>query len=280
MNIQTAINIASRKLKAKDFLTPLLDCELIMSKVIDKEREFLILNSDLKLRNRESAQFNKLINERLSGKPIAYLTGKKYFWNYEFKINENVLIPRPDTELLVEEVLKVYKSKEKINFLEVGIGSGCISLSILKEKKNFFATGIDISNYCINACEINARDLDVKSRIKLFKSDIDNFNKGKYDLVISNPPYIKKLDLQYLEKDILNFEPKIALDGGLDGTSEIRKLIKKTSELIKTNGKLIFEIAFDQTKKVKSILNDHGFYINAVVKDLAKNDRCIISTKK
>ena len=112
--------------------------------------------------------------------------------------------------------------------------------------------------------------LGVKNRVKLFKSDIDKFSKGKYDLIISNPPYIKKLDLKYLEKDIINFEPKIALDGGLDGISEIRKIIKKSSELIKKGGKLVLEIGFDQKNKVKKLLINNGFYINSVVKDLVK----------
>ena len=113
----------------------------------------------------------------------------------------------------------------------------------------------------------------------LFKSDIDKFSKGKYDLIISNPLYIKNLDLKYLEKDVINFEPKLALDGGLDGISEIRKIIKKSSELIKNGGKLILEIAYNQKKEVKRLLIDNSFYINSVIKDFANNDRCIISTK-
>ena len=119
----------------------------------------------------------------------------------------------------------------------------------------------------------------MKNRVKLFKSDIDKFSNGKYDLILSNPPYIKKLDLKYLEKDVIKFEPKLALDGGLDGISEIRKVIKKSSELIKKGGKLILEIAFNQKKEVKQLLRNNSFYINSVIKDLAKNDRCIISTK-
>ena len=131
----------------------------------------------------------------------------------------------------------------------------------------------------MNICKKNAYKLKVYERVKLFKSNIDNFNKGKYDLIISNPPYIKKLDLKYLEKDVIKFEPKLALDGGLDGISEIRKVINKSSELIKINGKLILEIAFNQKNCVKKLLREKGFYINNVLKDYAKNDRCIISTK-
>ena len=152
-------------------------------------------------------------------------------------------------------------------------------LSILREKKGFFGTGIDISSVCLSLCKRNAYKLDVYDRIRLFKSDIDNFTKGKYDLILSNPPYIKKLDLYKLDKDVRNFEPISALNGGLDGLSEIRKVIIKSSELIKRNGKLIIEIAFNQKNEVTKLLKENGFYIDTVIKDLAKNDRCIISKK-
>ena len=152
-------------------------------------------------------------------------------------------------------------------------------LSILKERKDFKATGVDISSNALKVCNINAYKLGVNNRAMLFKSDIDKFSIGKYDLIISNPPYIKKLDLQYLDRDVINFEPKLALDGGLDGISEIKKVINKSSKLIKKKGKLILEIAFDQRLKVYELLRNKGFYINTVIKDFANNDRCIISTK-
>ena len=221
----------------------------------------------------------QLIKRRSKGKPIAYLVGRKSFWKYDFVINEKILIPRPETELIIEQVIKIYKNKPKINFLEIGVGSGCIILSILKEKKNFFGIGIDLSDESLKLCNINAEKLGVTNRLKLFKSDVDNFRKGKYDLIISNPPYIKKLDLKYLEKDVRKFEPRLALDGGLDGLSEISKVINQSSELIKKNGKLILEIAFDQKKEVMKLLRNKGFYINKVLKDFANKDRCVISTK-
>ena len=149
----------------------------------------------------------------------------------------------------------------------------------MKERKDFKATGIDINHQALKVCMINAYKLGVKNRVKLFKSDIDKFKNGKYDLIVSNPPYIKNLDLKYLEKDVRKFEPMQALDGGLDGISEIRKVIKKSSELIKNGGKLILEIAYNQKNEVIKILRKNSFYIDSVVKDLANNDRCIISTK-
>ena len=279
MRIQKVIKDAFLTLKKNKTKSALLDCEILMSLAIKKNREFIILNPNHEINKENFLHFKELINDRLKGKPIAYLTGKKEFWKYEFFINENVLIPRPDTELIIDEVLKVFKHKNKINLLDIGVGSGCIILSILKEKINFSGTGIDLSSECIKLCKINANNLGIKNRLKLVKSDIDNFNNGKYDLIISNPPYIKKLDLKYLDKEIINFEPKQALDGGLEGMSEIRKVVAKSSELIKKGGKLILEIAYDQTKEVKDFLRTQGFYINSIVKDLAKNDRCIISTK-
>ena len=280
MNIEIAIKNACRELKKNNISSALLDSELLLSKVIKKDRKFILLNLDKELNKSDQDNFEKLIIKRSKGKPLAYLTGKKSFWNYEFKINEKVLIPRPDSEIIIEQVLDIYKNKRNLNFLEVGVGSGCIALSILMEKKSFLATGIDISQECIEICRDNANKLGVSNRIKLLKSDVDNLIFRKYDLVVSNPPYIKKLDLSMLDKEVKNYEPKLALDGGLEGLSVIKKVIEKSTDLIKINGKLILEIGYDQREPVKKMLNENNFYINRILKDLANNDRCIVSTKK
>ena len=279
MNIEKAIKEASIILKKKKIISALLDSEILMSKVINKDKKFIILNSDVEINENDYKNFKELVSYRSRKKPIAYLIGKKSFWKYDFIINEKVLIPRPDSELIIEQVLKIYKNKECINFLEIGVGSGCLILSILKEKRSFLGKGIDLSKDSLKICKVNADMLRLSERLKLFKSDIDNFSLGKYDLIISNPPYVRNLDFKYLDEEIVRFEPKIALDGGLDGLSEIRKVIKKSSELIKFHGKLILEIAHDQKNEVKKILKSNNFYINNVVKDFAKNERCIISTK-
>tara|TARA_X000000950_G_scaffold277714_1_gene367523 strand:- start:681 stop:1523 length:843 start_codon:yes stop_codon:yes gene_type:complete len=279
MNIQNAIEKANQLLKKNNIKSAMLDSEILMSKVIKKDRKYVILNLDKKLKRKDLLKFENLVINRSSGKPIAYLIGEKDFWKYNFVVNEKTLIPRPDTEIIIENILKLTKLKSRLNILDIGIGSGCVLLSVLKEKKDFHGTGIDISKNCIDISKINALKLNLSNRVKFFKSDVDNFFYGKYDLIISNPPYIKKLDLKNLDKDIINFEPKIALDGGLDGISEIRKVINRSSDLIKRNGKLVLEIAFDQKHKVKKLLKNKGFYINKIIKDYAKNDRCIISTK-
>ena len=279
MNILEAINEATEKLKKNYISTAKLDSEILLSKVIRKERKYIILNSHKKLKKEYFVKFNKLVAKRSLGKPIAHLTGKKDFWKYEFYVSEATLIPRPDTEILIDYIVKNTKQKSKLKVLDIGTGSGCILLSILKEKKDFYGTGIDISKKCIEISKINASKLNLSSRVKFFKSNVDNFFYGKYDLIISNPPYIKKLDLKYLERDVIDFEPKLALDGGFDGISEIRKVINRSSKLIKKNGKLILEIGFDHKYKVKKLLKDKGFYINKVLRDYANNDRCIVSTK-
>ena len=279
MNIQSALTEGLNILKNKSILSAKLDSEILMAKALGKKREYIILNNDKIIKEQNLKYFKKLVHERATRKPIAYLLKKKSFWNSEFYVNKNTLIPRPDTEIILEQVLKFTKNKNYLNILDIGVGSGCILLSILKERKNFYGTGIDISRNSLDICKMNAKKLLLDRRVKFFKSDVDKFAIGKYDLIVSNPPYIKTCDLKYLENDVIKFEPKLALDGGLDGLSVIRKVIKKSSELLKKNGKFILEIGFDQKNKVIKLLNNKGFYINSTVKDLANNDRCIISTK-
>ncbi len=279
MNIFLAIDKGRKILEKNSILSSNIDAEILMAEAIKKDRKYVLLNYDQKVSQEDLNIFEKLIENRSNRKPVAYLTNKKYFWNSEFYVTENTLIPRPDTELIIENVLNLTKYKKNLTILDIGIGSGCILLSILKEKKNFYGTGIDINKSCLKISKINAINLKVLSRLKLFKSNIDKFNLGKYDLIVSNPPYINNYKIKYLETDVARFEPKMALDGGLDGLSEIRKVIKKASELIKKRGKLILEIGFNQKNKVTKLLKKEGFYINTIQKDLAKNDRCIVSTK-
>ena len=279
MNIQSAVIEGTSVLKNKSIISAQLDTEILMAQALGKSREYIILNHDKVLNIENLEYFKKLVHERATRKPIAYLLNKKFFWKSEFYVNKNTLIPRPDTEIIIEQILKVTKNKNYLRILDIGIGSGCILLSILKERKNYYGTGIDISKDSLEISKINAKKLLVEERIKFYKSDVDKFAQGKYDLVVSNPPYIKKNNLKYLECDVLKFEPKIALDGGLDGLSVIRKVIKKSSELLKKNGKFILEIGFDQKNKVIKLLKNKGFYVNSTIKDFAKNDRCIVSTK-
>ena len=279
MNISNILNEGISTLQKNKISNPKLDSEILLSTSIKRDKKYIILNPKELLSSEQSGRFKRLIERRKKGEPIAYLINKKDFWKDEFFVNKDVLIPRPDTELIIEQVLKSQQKKEQLRVLDIGTGSGCILLSILKERPNFYGIGIDISKKSINVSKFNAKKLNLLNRVKFFHSSVDNFKIGKYDLVVSNPPYINFLNLKYLEKDVVNFEPNLALNGGIDGFSEIRKVINKTKNLIKTNGKFILEIGFNQKNEVKRILKEEGFYVNKTIKDYGKNDRCIVSTK-
>jgi len=279
MNIENTLNKGANILQKNKIPNPKLDSQILLSNLIKRDKKHIILNPKELLNSKQLEKFKSLINRRKKGEPIAYLINKKDFWKDEFFVNKDVLIPRPDTELIIEQVLKIYSKDKQLQVLDIGTGSGCILLSILKERLNFYGTGIDISKKSINVSKFNAKQLNLMNKVKFFNSSVDNFKIGKYDLIVSNPPYIELSNLKYLEKEVVNFEPKLALSGGLDGFSKIRKVINKASTLIKKNGKFILEIGFNQKNKVKKILKKEGFYINKAVKDYGKNDRCIISTK-
>ena len=279
MNIENILNEGIDVLQKNKIANPQLDSEILLSNSIKRDKKHIILNPKEILDSEQLGKFKSLIERRKKGEPIAYIINKKEFWKDEFFVNKDVLIPRPDSEIIIEQVLKIYSKDDHLQVLDIGTGSGCILLSILKERSNFYGTGIDISKKSINVSKFNAKQLNLTNRVKFFHSSVDNFNNGKYDIIVSNPPYIEQLSLKYLEKDVVNFEPKLALNGGFDGFSKIRKVINKASVLIKKNGKFILEIGFNQKNKVKKILKEEGFYVNKAIKDYGNNDRCIISTK-
>ena len=279
MNIKNILNEGINILQKNKIVNPQLDSEILLSNTIKRDKKHIILNPKEILNPGQLGKFKSLIERRKKGEPIAYLINKKEFWKDEFFVNKDVLIPRPDTELIIEQVLRICSNDVQLQVLDIGTGSGCILLSILKERPNFYGTGIDISKKSINISKLNANQLNLTNRAKFFHSSVDNFKIGKYDIIVSNPPYIELLSLKYLEKDVVNFEPKLALSGGFDGFLKIRKVINKAKSLIKKKGKFILEIGFNQKNKVKKILKEEGFYINKTIRDYGNNDRCIISTK-
>ena len=259
--------------------TAQLDSEIILSKIVNLNRAQLLTNLDKKLSNQQLKNFKNLIERRKKREPVAYILNKKEFWKKNFQVNSDVLIPRPDTEVLVEQVLKYLPLHSSKSILEIGTGSGCIILSVLAERKKCYAKAIDISKKALKVANCNAKIQHLKNRIEFIYSSIDKFYVGKYDIILSNPPYIKSTSIKSLGDEIRFYEPKIALDGGYDGYSLIREVVKKSSYLIKTGGKLFLEIGYEQIYEVKKLLKENQFYVNNVAKDLRKINRCIVSTK-
>ena len=278
-NIYAELERGSKILKENFINSYWLDSELLLSKALNKKREYLFLNSKEKISDNSIDKFQNLINRRKNNEPVAYILNYKEFWRNNFYVNKNVLIPRPDTEILVEQVIKLYSREQKLSILDIGTGSGCIIISILKERQKFSGTAIDISNKAINIAKYNAKIHHLNNRIKFYKSSVDNFFKHKYDLIVSNPPYISRLQIKYLDKDILGFEPIQALEGGIDGFNVFSKIVKRSSMLLKIGGKLVLEIGFDQKFEMLKLLNKHNFFVNKIVKDYGGRDRCIICTK-
>ena len=279
MNYQEILFEANKHLKISKIKNPKLDSELLLAKVLNKKREEILINLQDKLKKKQIDKFKHYLFRRKKKEPIAYILGFKYFWKYKFFVDNSVLIPRPETEQIIEEALKIIPLNKSLNILDIGTGSGCIIISILKERDKSRAMAVDISNKALKIAKTNAKLHHLENKIKFMNIDIDKFRTNKYDLILSNPPYINSVDLNRLDDDVRCFEPKSALYGGLDGYGEIKKIIKKSSILLKDNGNLIIEIGDNQRNHIVGKLKENGFYVKKICKDLSGKDRCIISTK-
>ena len=279
MNYHEILTKGTNFLKKKNIKNPYLDTELLLSKTVNKKREEILLNIYNKAENREIEKFKYYLSRRKRKEPIAYIIGYKYFWKYRFLTNKSVLIPRPDTELIIEESLNYLSIDNSKKILDIGTGSGCIIISLIKERPKCKATALDISLKAVKVAKTNAKLHQLENKINFINIDIDKYKSYNYDLIVSNPPYINSIELNRLDDDIKFHEPKLALSGGSDGFRNIKKVIVKSKSLLKINGKLIIEIGHKQKNRTVKTLNQNGFYINKVSKDLAGKERCIISTK-
>ena len=278
MNLETTIKKASQILKNNCVHSHELDAQIILADIMGVKREYLITNDQINISEKIIKKYDIAIRRRINREPVAYITGKKEFWSKDFIVNQATLVPRPETELLIYKVINFFRNK-RINILDIGTGSGCILLSILKELNLSRGIGIDISAKAIQTAKANAKNLNLLNRSKFKTYDLVKYNTGKYDLIVSNPPYIPSKDINNLSKDIINYEPKIALDGGTDGLDLVKKVIYKSNRLLKRNGILALEIGFNQYRKVSDILKNRGFREIAKECDYKSNVRCIISTK-
>ena len=276
MNASELIKFGSNKLKSVKIRSHKLDTEILLSKTLGKKREDVLINLNQKINKQKILEFKAYINRRFLSEPVAYILKEKEFWSKVFNVNKSTLIPRPETELMVEQLVKIYKEKS-IFILDIGTGSGCILISLLSELTKSFGIGIDISEKALLVAEQNAQKHNLERNIKFYKRSFEQIENYKFDLIVSNPPYIQSKELKNLNDDIKKYEPKIALDGGNDGLDVIKKVIYKAKDILKLNGLLAIEIGNEQFKKVSKILTENNFRIEYNIKDFEDNTRCLIS---
>ena len=279
MRYLDAISLGNNLLKINKIKSHSFESELLLAKALKITREKVLINLEKKIEKKQFNKYNKLLSRRKKKEPIAYIFKNKEFWKYNFFVNQNVLIPRPETEIIVDEVIKCIDVQSSKNIIDIGTGSGCLIISIIKERPKCYGTAIDICKKALKVANFNAKMHHLQDKIKFININVDKFVHNKYDFIISNPPYIKNNDIKSLESDIKYFEPKLALKAGSDGLSEIRKLVFKSKKLLKKNGKLIFEIGNKQENYIVNLLNKNGYYVNKLCKDLNSYPRVVISTK-
>ena len=279
MNIFETIKLGSNLLKKSEISSHILDSEILLSNVLNKTREKILVNLDQKITQKNILKFKKYIERRSKNEPIAYILEEKEFWSKKFIVNKDTLIPRPETELLVEKLVKIFMGKN-ISILDIGTGSGCIILSLLINLKKSIGLGVDVSKKAILIAVKNAKRHELLNRVKFLNKSFESIFSKKFDLIVSNPPYIERKSIKNLSEDIKRFEPIIALDGGNDGLDLIKKVIYKSKSFLKINGMLALEIGNEQIKKVSNILIDNDFRIKQVIKDYKTNVRCVIAYYK
>lgn len=278
MTIRETIKKGMINLKTNGIEEPNLKARLLMQFILNKPRQYLLIYDNQTLSLRQEVNYFKAIKKIISGIPLQHITHMQEFMKMNFYVDENVLIPRPDTEILVEEVINISKKINAKKILDLCTGSGAIAISLAKYIKNSEITAVDISKKALGIARTNAKNNDVENQITFVESDLfKNLKEDKYDVIVSNPPYIKREVIKKLNKDVQK-EPIIALDGGYDGLDFYRKIINESEKYLKFNGYLCFEIGYDQKEDVIGIIKNKERYINTYSKkDLYGNDRIIIT---
>ncbi len=277
MQLSELIKLGVDTLKEKNIKTHQIDSEIILANLFDESREKLLISEDKVVSKDKIKYFKEMLQRRArKSEPIAYILNKKEFWNSKLFVNSDVLIPRPETELLIDKLVSLYKNKNPY-ILDIGTGSGCIIISLLEELKESKGTAIDISIKALEIAKKNSKKNNTFRRIKFEKKSVESYFNKKFDVIVSNPPYIPSYYLKNLMDDVKLFEPKIALDGGNDGLDVIRKVIYKSKRILKTKGMLALEIGNGQYNKVSQILKNNNFREKFLVRDYQKNIRSILS---
>jgi len=276
MTIKEILNYGMHQLK-KISDVPRKEIELLVMNVCHLRRIDLILNVNEKIKKEDESNIIKLIEKRLQGKPLQYIIGTQEFMGFEFIVTENVLIPRQDTEILIEEIISRYRNQSNLKILDIGTGSGAISISLAKLLKKSCIVSIDISKAALKVAKSNAKKNKVANQITFIESDLfENLTtEESFDIIVSNPPYIPSNDILDLQREVKDFEPMLALDGGKDGLDYYREITQKSTFFLKKNGLLAYEIGYDQSIDVSKMLKNDFHHIE-VIKDLQKHDRVVL----
>lgn len=268
MKIKELIQISKERLKKRGVKNPSLDINILLSSVLKIDTKNLVLHFDKNLSPTQTQKFNNLLERRLNREPISHLIGKRGFWDFEFIVDKNTLDPRPDSETLIEAVLKTHQKNEELNILDLGTGSGCLILTLLKLFPNATGTGIDISPKALKIAKQNAENLDVQNRVKLLKNNWNDGITKIFDVIISNPPYIPTKQITSLQKEVQDFEPHLALDGGDDGLNCYRYIAQNISQNLTQNGHIFLEIGQNQENDIIKIFQKNNFKLKFMKKDL------------
>lgn len=270
---------STKKLEQEGILTSKLDVKILLSFLLDIDSKELIMYFNQHIDRKFINNFEQLLKRRLNREPIANIVNKKSFWSYDFFVNENVLTPRNDSEILIEAVLSNYNNmQEELKILDLGTGSGCLILSLLKMYKNATGLAIDISDKALQVAKQNAKNLKVEN-IKFLKNNWNDNIEDKFDIIISNPPYIPTKEIKELEPEVNKFNPLLALDGGEDGLNCYRYLAKSLDKNLKENTKIFLEIGKNQEKDIEKIFNENGYKLLKMYKDLAEINRILCFKK-
>jgi release factor glutamine methyltransferase len=253
-----------------------LDVKILLAHILNIKTEELVLFSENEVSNTKQKEFKMLLNRRILGEPVAKIINKKYFWRNEFFVNQDVLDPRPDTESIMEATLVDFKDKENVSILDLGTGSGCLIISLLLELKNSSGVAVDINEKSLDVAKINAKTLGVSDRIDFLQDNWNDNLEGKFDIIVSNPPYIKSDIIKTLADDVKKYEPHIALDGGINGLLCYNYIAKNIGKNCKSSAVLYFEVGHEQAELVKNIFETCGFHFIGYKKDIAGIDRVVI----
>lgn len=279
MNIGSLLNLSTKMLNSKNIDTARLDSQLILGKVLNKDKIYLIVNSNEEVEEKDKEEFLKLINKRMENMPVRYILGEVDFMGLDFYIEEGVLIPRSDTEVLVEEVLKIIDKDKELNVCDLCSGSGAIGISLAHYRKNIMVDLIDFYEKPEKISKKNIVRNNLENQVKFIKSDLLKEpikELKKYDIIVSNPPYIKEDVIDTLMNDVKNYEPRTALSGGDSGLIFYERIVEESKKALKEDGILAFEIGYDQGLSVSNIMKNSGYIDIKVVKDLAGLDRVVI----